>query len=51
MKQFMDRDFLLDSPTARELFHSHAANLPIIDYHFHLVPENIADYQRYSSIT
>ncbi len=47
----MDRDFLLDSPTARELFHSHAANLPIIDYHCHLDPEMIADDHRFSSIT
>ena len=51
MKQFMDRDFLLDSPTARELFHSHAANLPIIDYHCHLDPAMIADDHRFSSIT
>ena len=33
MKQFMDENFLLDTVTAQELFHNHAAKMPIIDYH------------------
>lgn len=34
MRAFMDKDFLLDTPTARHLYHDYAADLPIIDYHF-----------------
>ena len=32
IKNFMDNNFLLETPTAQELFHSEAENLPIIDY-------------------
>ena len=39
MKKFMDKDFLLQSETAKELYHNHAAKLPIIDYHCHLDPK------------
>jgi glucuronate isomerase len=38
MKNFMDDDFLLQSDTARDLYHNHAAAMPIIDYHCHLDP-------------
>ena len=38
MKPFMDKDFLLDTPTARHLYHDFAAAMPIIDYHCHLIP-------------
>ena len=38
MKQFMDENFLLDTKTAQDLFHNHAAKMPIIDYHCHLIP-------------
>ena len=41
MKPFMDKDFLLDSPTARHLYHDFAAAMPIIDYHCHLIPREI----------
>lgn len=51
MKQFMDKDFLLETETAKELYHSHAAKLPIIDYHCHLDPKMIADDHRFESIT
>jgi glucuronate isomerase len=51
MKTFINEDFLLSTPTARELFHQHAASLPIIDYHCHLIPKMIADDYRFSSIT
>jgi glucuronate isomerase len=37
MKQFMDENFLLDTKTAQDLFHNHAAKMPIIDYHCHLI--------------
>lgn len=43
MKPFMHEDFLLDSPTAQRLYHSYAAHMPIIDYHCHLSPQEIAD--------
>lgn len=51
MKQFMDKDFLLETETAKELYHNHAAKLPIIDYHCHLDPKMIADDHRFESIT
>lgn len=47
----MDKDFLLETPTAKELYHNHAARLPIIDYHCHLDPKMIADDYRFNSIT
>ena len=51
MKEFLDKDFLLDTDTARHLYHEHAEKLPIIDYHCHLDPKMIADDYRFSSIT
>ncbi|MBR2161682.1 MAG: glucuronate isomerase, partial [Bacteroidaceae bacterium] len=36
MKDFMDADFLLQTETARKLYHEHAEKLPIIGYHCHL---------------
>jgi len=47
----MDKDFLLQSATAQELYHNHAAHLPIIDYHCHLNPKEVAEDHRFSSIT
>lgn len=41
MKPFMDDDFLLQTQTARTLFHEHAMKMPIIDYHNHLNPQEI----------
>ena len=43
MKPFMDDDFLLQSETAKTLYHEHAAKMPIIDYHCHLVPQQVAE--------
>ena len=51
MKKFMDKDFLLQSETAKELYHNHAAKLPIIDYHCHLDPREVAEDHRFCSIT
>ncbi len=51
MKKFMDRDFVLQTKTARDLFHNHARELPIIDYHCHLIPREIADDKKYDNIT
>jgi len=47
---FIHDDFLLDTPAARELYHRYAAALPIIDYHCHLPPKEIADDIRWGSI-
>lgn len=51
MKEFLDDDFLLETEAARELYHSYASGLPVIDYHCHLDPSMIADDHRFSSIT
>ena len=50
MKNFMDRDFVLESDTARHLYHDHAASLPIIDYHCHLDPAMIARDHRFDNL-
>ena len=51
MKRFMDADFLLQTDTAKQLYHDVAAKCPIIDYHCHLSPKEIAEDKRFSSIT
>ena len=51
MKNFMDENFLLDTKTAQDLFHNHAAKMPIIDYHCHLIPEMVANDHKFKSIT
>jgi glucuronate isomerase len=51
MKKFMDRDFLLSTKTARELYHEAAADEPIFDYHCHLDPEEIAENRRFSNLS
>lgn len=43
MKQFMDKDFLLNTETARKLYHDYAAKQPIIDYHCHLSAKEICE--------
>ncbi len=47
---FIHDDFLLDTPEARELYHGHAEGEPIIDYHTHLSPKEIAEDRRFASI-
>lgn len=51
MKEFLDKDFLLETDTARRLYHGHAARMPIIDYHCHLNPKLIAEDYRFSDLT
>ena len=51
MKAFMDKDFLLNTETARVLFHEVAEKSPIIDYHCHLSPREIYEDIRYDNIT
>ena len=48
---FIHDDFLLDSAPARELYHRYAADLPIIDYHCHLSPAEVAQDKRWENIT
>ena len=47
---FITKDFLLETPQARELYHGHAAVLPIIDYHCHLSPAEIAQDKRWDNL-
>lgn len=42
---------MLENDAARELYHEHAARMPIIDYHCHLVPQMIAENRRFGNIT
>ena len=42
MKAFMDKDFLLETDTAKKLYHDYAENTPILDYHCHINPQEIA---------
>jgi len=50
MKAFMDADFLLGSETAKTLYAA-VKDLPIIDYHCHLDPKEIAENKRFRNIT
>ena len=51
MKAFMDKDFLLETETAKTLYHDYAEKMPIFDYHCHLIPEQIAKNVRFTTIT
>ena len=51
MKAFLDDNFLLNSKTAETLYHQFAKNLPIIDYHNHLIPEQIVNNTQFENIT
>ena len=50
-KKYMDEDFLLTTKAARELYHRHAEKMPIIDYHCHLPPQEIAEDRRWDDIS
>ena len=50
MKEFMDKDFLLTTETAKKLYHEHAENMPIIDYHCHLQPKEIAEDKHFRNL-
>jgi glucuronate isomerase len=51
MPGFIHEDFLLETDTARALYHDVAKHQPILDYHCHLPPEQIAENHRFSSLT
>jgi glucuronate isomerase len=51
MKKFMDESFMLQNKTAEKLYFGHAKDLPVIDYHCHLPPEDIAGDRKYANMT
>jgi len=48
---FLTDDFLLQSNTAKRLYHDHVKALPIIDYHCHLPPDEIASNKQFANLT
>jgi len=51
MKPFMDKDFLLETETAKTLYHEFAAKTPVLDYHCHINPKEIAEDRGFDNIT
>jgi glucuronate isomerase len=51
MKNFLDQNFLLSNNTAGKLFHDYAKQMPIIDYHCHLPPDQIAEDKNFQNLT
>lgn len=50
MKKFMDKDFLLETDTAKELFHNYAEVVPVLDYHCHINPQEIYEDRKFDNI-
>lgn len=48
---FMTTNFLLQTETAKRLYHDFAKKMPIIDYHNHLSPQKIAENKFFKDIT
>lgn len=51
MKEFLDKNFLLRNDTARQLYRDISADLPIIDYHCHIDPQEIYEDRHFDSIS
>jgi len=51
MKEFMDHNFLLSTDTSRKLYHEYAGGMPIVDYHCHINPQEIAEDRKFENIT
>ncbi|MBB2144524.1 glucuronate isomerase [Pedobacter sp. LMG 31464] len=51
MKDFLDENFLLQTKTAQTLYHEFAKQMPVIDYHNHLMPDQIAEDKNFENIT
>src|SRR6478736_4670388 len=51
MNSFLNEDFLLSNEHARSLYHQYAKDLPIIDYHNHLPPQDIANNRQFKNLT
>lgn len=50
-KTFITEDFLLENKFSQRLFHEYAAQMPIIDYHCHLPPNEIANNRQFENLT
>ena len=50
MKAFMDKDFLLETETAKHLFHDYAEHQPLVDYHCHISPREIYENRRFHNL-
>ena len=48
--KFIHEDFLLSTRTARRLYHTYAEDEPILDYHCHLSPKDIAENRRFNNL-
>src|ERR1700754_4963528 len=51
MKNFLDEDFLLNTKAAQQLYHDYAREMPVIDYHCHLPPQQIASDHQFGNLT
>jgi glucuronate isomerase len=51
MKQFLSENFLLNTNAAQQLYHEYAVKMPIIDYHCHLPPDQIANDINFKNLT
>ncbi|MCR5137911.1 MAG: glucuronate isomerase [Oscillospiraceae bacterium] len=51
MRAFMDKDFLLETETAKHLFHDYAEQMPLVDYHCHISPQEIYENRRFNNLT
>jgi len=51
MKHFLDENFLLNTKAAQQLYHDYAKDMPIIDYHCHLPPQQIAADHQFENLT
>lgn len=51
MKKFLGKNFMLQNKTAEKLYHDYAAKQPIIDYHCHLPPKDIAEDRKFKNLT
>ncbi len=51
MKAFLDQNFLLQNKTAEKLYHDFAVKMPLIDYHCHLAPDQIANNINFKNLT
>lgn len=49
--KFMSEDFLLSNETAKSLYHNYAKKMPIVDYHCHISPQEIAENKKFDNIT
>ncbi len=50
MRAFMDKDFLLETETAKHLFHDYAESQPLVDYHCHISPQEIYEDRRFNNM-